>query len=615
MITAKELRKKYFEFFESKGHKLIPSASLIPENDPTVLFTTAGMHPLVPYLMGEKHPQGKRIVNVQKCIRTGDIDDVGDSTHLTFFEMLGNWSLGDYFKENSIPWSWEFLIKELKIDPEKLYITVYEGDKDVPRDEESIGLWKKCFDEVGIEAVVDGGLEDSDDKLPADMPRIFPLGREDNWWGPADKTGPCGPDSEMFYDVGKESCGNDCKPGCGCGKYLEIWNNVFMEYNKKDDGTYEPLSQKNVDTGMGVERTVTILNGEDSVFEVDTVRPILDKIISLTPHPVLRRGSGGDDEDSVRIISDHIRSSVMIISDGAVPSNLDQGYVVRKLIRRAIRHARLIGIKDMFTSKIAQIAIDVMSDQYPEVSDKKDEIISQLEQEEEKFTKTLERGLKRFKDLVSSEAMSDQIISGKDAFDLFQSYGFPLEMTQELAKENNLNVDAKGFYEEFNKHQDLSRTATEGKFKGGLADDSEATKKYHTTAHLMLAGLRKVLGDHVQQKGSNITSERIRFDFSHPQKTTDDEIKQVEDFVNNAIESGYEVECEEMDVDTAKEKGAVGVFDSKYGDKVKVYTIGDISKEICGGPHVDNTANMGKFNIIKEKASSAGVRRIKAILE
>jgi len=615
MITAKELRKKYFEFFESKGHKLIPSASLIPENDPTVLFTTAGMHPLVPYLMGEKHPQGKRIVNVQKCIRTGDIDDVGDSTHLTFFEMLGNWSLGDYFKENSIPWSWEFLIKELKIDPEKLYITVYEGDKDVPRDEESIGLWKKCFDEVGIEAVVDGGLEDSDDKLPADMPRIFPLGREDNWWGPAGKTGPCGPDSEMFYDVGKDACSDECKPGCGCGKYVEIWNNVFMEYNKKDDGTYEPLSQKNVDTGMGVERTVTILNGEDSVFEVDTVRPILDKIISLTPDPVLRRGSGGDDEDSVRIISDHIRSSVMIISDGAVPSNLDQGYVVRKLIRRAIRHARLIGIKDMFTSKIAQIAIDVMSDQYPEVSDKKDEIISQLEQEEEKFTKTLERGLKRFKDLVSSEAMSDQIISGKDAFDLFQSYGFPLEMTQELAKENNLNVDAKGFYEEFNKHQDLSRTATEGKFKGGLADDSEATKKYHTTAHLMLAGLRKVLGDHVQQKGSNITSERIRFDFSHPQKTTDDEIKQVEDFVNNAIESGYEVECEEMDVDTAKEKGAVGVFDSKYGDKVKVYTIGDISKEICGGPHVDNTANMGKFNIIKEKASSAGVRRIKAILE
>jgi alanyl-tRNA synthetase len=606
-MTTKELRKKYFEFFESKEHKLIPSASLIPENDPTVLFTTAGMHPLVPYLMGEKHPEGNRIVNVQKCIRTGDIDEVGDTTHLTFFEMLGNWSLGDYFKQDSIPWSWEFLIDVLGIDPEKIYVTVYEGDDEVPLDEESILLWKEQYKKVDIVAMVAGEEStDSEDKLPGDMPRIFPLGREDNWWGPAGVTGPCGPDSEMFYDVGKEACGDDCKPGCGCGKYVEIWNNVFMEYNKLEDGTYEPLKQKNVDTGMGVERTVTVLNGEDCVFEVDSMKPILEKVREL---------ASTESDESERIITDHIRSSVMIIADGAVPSNLDQGYVVRKLIRRAIRHGRLIGIQDMFTSKIAEVAIGVMSEQYTELEDKKDKIISQLEQEEEKFTKTLERGLKRFKELVSREEMSDQVISGKDAFDLFQTYGFPIEMTQELAKEKNLDVDDKTFYEEFNKHQDLSRTATEGRFKGGLADNSEMTTKYHTATHLLHAGLRKVLGEHVEQKGSNITSERLRFDFSHGEKLTDEEISQVEDFVNNAIQSKYPVSFKETTVEDAKSEGAMGLFESKYGDKVKMYSIGDISHEICGGPHVENTGDMGTFKITKEKASSSGVRRIRAILE
>ncbi|MBU2575573.1 alanine--tRNA ligase [Patescibacteria group bacterium] len=608
MITAKELREKYFEFFKKKEHALIPSASLVPENDPTILFTTAGMHPLVPYLMGQKHPSGKRIVNVQKCVRTGDIDDVGDTMHLTFFEMLGNWSLGDYFKKESIPWSWEFLVDELGIDPGKLYITVYEGDENVPRDDESIKIWQGLFKKASISAgVADSSSGGSmDDKLPGDMPRIFPLGREDNWWGPAGKTGPCGPDSEMFYDVGKDGCSDACCPGCSCGKYVEIWNNVFMEYNKKEDGTYEPLAQKNVDTGMGVERTVTILNGEDCVFESDTIRPVLDKVRELADQK---------SDESERIIADHIRSAAMIISDGVVPSNLDQGYVVRKLIRRAIRHARLIGISDMFCSKVALAVINIMRGQYPELKDNKDQIISEFDQEEEKFTKTLKKGLKKFKDLVSKEAMSDQAINGKDVFDLFQTYGFPLEMTREMADEHDLSVDEKGFYEEFNKHQELSRTATQGRFKGGLADNSEQTTKYHTTAHLMLAGLREVLGKHVQQKGSNITAERLRFDFSHPQKMTDNQICDVQDFVNDAIVSDYDVECEEMNVDEAKEKHAVGVFDSKYGDKVKVYTIGNLSKEICGGPHVERTGDMGEFKIIKEQPASAGVRRIRAVLE
>ncbi|PIP67297.1 MAG: alanine--tRNA ligase [Parcubacteria group bacterium CG11_big_fil_rev_8_21_14_0_20_41_14] len=609
MITATELREKYFEFFKEKGHALIPSASLIPENDPTVLFTTAGMHPLVPYLMGEKHPEGTRLVDVQKCVRTGDIDDVGDNTHLTFFEMLGNWSLGDYFKKESIAWSWEFLTdkKWLGIDPNRLFVTVYEGDEEVAKDEESIKIWQECFKKADIEAVVcDNGATPPNPPLARGGTRIFPLGKEDNWWGPAGKTGPCGPDTEIFYDVAKDACSDACKPGCSCGKYVEIWNNVFMEFNKKDDGTYEPLSQKNVDTGMGVERTVTILNGSDCVFEMDTLKPIQEKVREL---------SNMQNEQSERVITDHIRSAVMIISDGAVPSNLDQGYVVRKLIRRAIRHGRLIGIKDMFCAKIAEKVIEIMGSQYPDVQNKKDSIIQELNQEEEKFTKTLERGLKQFKDLVSKEGMSDQVISGKDAFDLFQSFGFPLEMTKELAKEQNLSVDDKEFYEEFNKHQELSRTATEGRFKGGLADNSEMTTKYHTATHLLHAALRKVLGEHVQQKGSNITAERLRFDFSHGEKMTEEEIRQVEDFVNNAIAADLSVSCEEMSVSEAKAQGAMGLFESKYGDKVKLYSIGDISKEICGGPHVERTGDMGHFKITKEQASSAGVRRIKAVLE
>jgi len=616
MITAKELREKYFEFFKEKEHSLIPSASLVPENDPTVLFTTAGMHPLVPYLMGEKHPEGNRIVNVQKCIRTGDINEVGDTTHLTFFEMLGNWSLGDYFKEKSIPWSWEFLTdkKWLGLDPDRLFVTVYEGDppsakaaggKLIPRDDESIALWQECFKQVDIDAQMDS--------------RIFALGREDNWWGPAGKTGPCGPDTEIFYDVGIKACSDGCKPGCSCGKFVEIWNNVFMEYNKKDDETYEPLSQKNVDTGMGVERTLMTLNDSGVIFEIETLLSIIEKV---------REISSQSNDVSERIVADHVRAATMIMSDGVAPSNIDQGYVVRKLIRRAVRHGKMLGIKDAFTYKVAEEAIKTMQGQYPEVKENKDLVLNRFTQEEEKFRKTLEIGLKKFNNLVASEQAKDQTIDGKDAFDLFQTYGFPLEMTQELAQESELSVDEKGFYEEFNKHQDLSRTATAGRFKGGLADASETTTKYHTANHLLLASLKEVLGGHVSQKGSNITAERLRFDFNHPDKMTDEEIKKTEDLVNAAIKRDYPVSFEEMTLEEAKARGATGVFESRYGERVKVYTIGDpanppqadpespaFSKEICGGPHVEHTGVIGKFKIVKEQSASAGVRRIRAVIE
>lgn len=572
------------------------SASLIPENDPTVLFTTAGMHPLVPYLLGETHPAGRRIVNVQKCVRTGDIDAVGDNTHLTFFEMLGNWSLGDYFKKEMIPWSWEFLTDKnwLGIDPQKLFVTVYEGDVEVPRDEESIKLWQEQFAKVGIEAMVGE--------------RIFALGRDDNWWGPAGQTGPCGPDSEMFFDTNKEKCGSNCRPGCSCGKFVEIWNDVFMEYNKQKDGTYIPLINKNVDTGMGIERTVAVLNGFESTFDGDTFQPIIKKVEDLSGKKY------NEQKKSFRVVADHIRAGVMMIADGVMPANVEQGYILRRLIRRAVRHGRLLGINNNFLGELATEIFAIFDEIYL-LTDKHEKILQVLQDEENKFGKTLETGLKKLKELVGSEKMADRIISGVDAFDLFSTYGFPLEMTQELGAEHGLGVDEKGFYEEFNKHQELSRTATAGKFKGGLADNSEITTKYHTATHLLHAALRQVLGKHVEQRGSNITAERLRFDFSHPTKMTAEEIKQVEDLVNDAINKDYVVNCEETTVEGAKAKGAIGLFESKYGDKVKVYAIGDVSREICGGPHVEHTGLLGKFKIQKEEASSSGVRRIKAILE
>ncbi|MBU2263623.1 alanine--tRNA ligase [Patescibacteria group bacterium] len=563
-MISREIRDKFLEFFTEKGHTVISSASLIPsETDPTVLFTTAGMHPLVPYLLGEKHPAGNRVANVQKCIRTIDIDEVGDNSHLTFFEMLGNWSFGDYFKKEAIEWSWEFLVspKWLGLNPDKISVSVFSGDKDAPRDEESAKIWQS---------------------LGVPKERIFYKGKEDNWWGPAGQTGPCGPDAEMFI------------------KSTEIWNNVFMQYNKIAEGEYEPLKQKNVDTGMGLERIAMIMQDSASVFETDLFAPIVAKIKSQISN------LKSVDERSIRIIADHVKAAVFIIADGVEPSNLGRGYVLRRLIRRAIRHGKLLGIED-FTKEIAKVVIDIYKDSYPEVEKNKGKIFEELNKEEERFRKTLEAGLKEFNKL--------SIVSGKDAFNLYQTYGFPLEMTKELAQEKELQINKKEFEEEFHRHQELSRTASVGMFKGGLAEASEQTAKLHTATHLLHQVLREVLGNHVAQKGSNITAERLRFDFSHSQKMTDEEIKKVEDLVNEKIKENLMVAYEEMSVEEAKEEGALGVFEHKYGEKVKVYSVGEYSKEICGGPHAENTSQLGHFKILKEEASAAGVRRIKAILE
>ena len=665
-MTSKELREKYIKFFLEKGHQEIPSASLVPENDPTVLFTTAGMHPLVPYLLGELHPEGKRLVNVQKCVRTGDIDDVGDSTHNTFFEMLGNWSLGDYFKDDSIRWSWEFLTnkKWLGISPDRIKVTVFEGDEDAPRDEESIKVWQECFEKIGINAEI----FDKEKKNNEDA-RIFPLPKEDNWWGPAGYEGACGSDTEIFIDLKKsvnfENCPNDddCKPGCHCGRYVEIWNNVFMdkkglrtvklkekstgkiielpkkEYNffeneKKEEYEFlgsnvkilESLPKKNVDTGMGLERTLAILNEYNNVYETDVLAPIIEKIEEF-----LSSGTNyKDNPKTFRIIADHIRTSVFMISDGVIPSNLERGYILRRLIRRAIRHARIVGITELhFTFLVAKEVIEIYKDVYPELEKNKDFIQDCLVKEESKFCRTLEKGLKELEKLEligkmqkvkSGEKMKVfNRVDAKKAFYIFQTFGFPLEMIQEELAKKILIVDEEEFNEEFKKHQQLSRTASAGKFKGGLADASEETTRLHTVAHLLLESLRRVLGEHVFQKGSNITAERLRFDYSHSEKLTDEEKQKVEEMVNEQIQKKLPVNCEEMSLEKTKEIGAMGVFENKYGEKVKVYTIGEsdnvFSREICGGPHIKNTRELGKFMIKKEQSSSAGVRRIKAVLK
>jgi len=598
-MNTKELRQKYLDFFENNGHAIISSASLIPENDPTVLFTTAGMHPLVPYLMGEKHPSGTRLTDVQKCIRTGDIDEVGDKWHLTFFEMLGNWSLNDYWKDEAIKWSFEFLIKKLNIPVEKLAVTCFVGDENAPKDSESAEIWLK----LGI---------------PEE--RVAYLGKEDNWWGPAGQTGPCGPDTEMFFWTGLEDAPAVYDPTDK--NWVEIWNDVFMEYAKDTNGKYNKADRRNVDTGMGLERTVAILGGMTDVYYVDTMWPIIEKLEEISG----KKYSENDEvTKSMRIISDHLRAAVMIMGDnrGVAPSNIDQGYVVRKLIRRAIRHGRNLKIANNFCKEIGQVVVGIFKDVYPEIEKNKEFALGELEKEENKFRKTLEQGLKEF-----AKASADNNISGKEAFNLFTTYGFPLEMTQELAVEGGFDFDLKEFEEEFKKHQDVSRAGAEQKFKGGLADTSEETTKLHTATHLLHASLRKVLGDHVYQKGSNITSERLRFDFSHPEKMTSEQVKETEDLVNSAIVRDYPVSFQELTVEEAKEKGAIGLFEEKYGEKVKVYTVGDpnqkpmadassptFSMEVCGGPHVENTGVLGKFKIKKEEASSSGVRRIKAVLE
>ncbi|MHB1315090.1 MAG: alanine--tRNA ligase [Christensenellales bacterium] len=593
-LKSYELREKYISFFRSKGHAVIPSASLIPENDPTVLFTTAGMHPLVPYLMGAKHPMGKRLTDVQKCVRTGDIDEVGDASHCTFFEMLGNWSLGDYFKEDAIAFSWEFLTGKnwLNIPKERLYFTVFQGDQDAPKDMESFNLWRKM------------GVSES---------HIFFLPKENNWWGPAGQTGPCGPDTEMFIDTGKTSCSPQCNPACSCGKYLEIWNDVFMQYNKKADGTFEPLVQKNVDTGMGLDRTIAILQGKNSVYETDAFEPVIHKINELSHKEY---GSNEEITRAFRIVADHIRCATFILGDekGVTPSNVDQGYVLRRLIRRAVRFAMQLDIPENSLPALARVIIDQYAAYYPELRKNQDVIMSELSSEEVRFQRTLKQGIREFEKLIGH--VQDGCIDGVSAFRLYDTFGFPIEFTLELAKEHGLKVDADGFHRRFKEHQLISQAGAEQRFKGGLADTGEQTARLHTATHLMHAALRKVLkDDSVSQKGSNITAERLRFDFSFGRKLTPEELAEIELLVNEAIIADTPITCDEMTVAEAKDRGAIGLFESKYGEKVRVYTMGSFSKEICGGPHASRTGDLGKFRIQKEESSSAGVRRIRAVLE
>ena len=609
-LTADELRDAYLKFFESKGHAIIPGASVIPENDPTVLFTTAGMHPLVPYLMGAmEHPAGKRLTDVQKCVRTGDIDEVGDAAHLTFFEMLGNWSLNDYFKKEAISWSFEFLTQHLGFRPEQLNVTVFRGegkegeDGYIPADEEAVEIWKS----VGI---------------PEE--RIFRLPREDNWWGPAGTTGPCGPDTEMFIDTGKEKCGEGCRPGCHCGKYIEIWNDVFMQYNKNEEGKFVPLGRHNVDTGMGVERTICMMSGAPTVYDTEIFAPIMAKIDELRS---LGKGAGAPELPSIpaedvlrarRIIADHMRTATFILCDpkgGVKPGNVGANYVLRRLIRRAVRYARQLGIAEGFTVKLAEVICDKYSHVYPELKVNLDQCRLDLEAEEKRFNATLDKGEAMYKKVAEQlKAHGQSQISGKTAFKLYDTFGFPFEMTVEMATKDGLTVDKEGFEEANRKHQELSRTTSAGSFKAGLQDNSEVVTRMHTATHLLHAALHKVLGPTANQKGSNITAERLRFDFTWPEKMTEEQIAEVEKLVNGWIADAIPVTKKTTTVEEAKSEGAMALFGSKYGDQVTLYSIGDVSKEICCGPHVANTSELGSFKIQKEQSSSAGVRRIKAVI-
>lgn len=593
-MTSQEIRQKFLQFFNERGHATIPSASLVPENDPTVLFTTAGMHPLVPFLLGQSHPLGKRLTSVQKCVRTQDITDVGDSRHLTFFEMLGNWSLGDYSRKESIGWSWELLTDVLGLDPKRLYVTVFAGDIDASRDEESITQWKQWFAGRGIDAQVDLPLVEGG--------RIFTLSKESNWWGPAGTTGPCGPDTEIYYDIQDESLNlhlADGMPDFESGRLLEIWNNVFMEYTKTDEGQFELLAQPNVDTGMGLERVAQILQNAPTIFDIDTLAPILAELRRVLPTSVQNNSA------SLRIITDHLRGSVMMIADGVIPSNKDRGYILRRLLRRAILHAQLPDAT--WVSPVVSSIATIFCEQYPDILAQEAHIAKVISDEVSKFQRTIEQGKK--------EIAKRTGLSGKDAFDLYQSYGFPLELTKEYAQAHGIVIDEAEFEQEFQRHQDLSRTASAGQFKSGLADHSEMTVRYHTATHLLHQALRQILGDMVQQKGSNITPERLRFDFSYPEKLTPDQISSVERLVNEQVQAKLAVTVESMSPEVARDSGALGFFAHKYGDTVTVYAIGTFSKEICTGPHVENTEEIGHFRIIKEEAVSAGVRRIKAVVE
>ena len=586
-MTSKQLRNCYLNFFKERGHAVIASASLIPENDPTVLFTTAGMHPLVPYLLGQPHPAGKRLANVQKCVRTGDLESVGDATHCTFFEMLGNWSLGDYFKQESIGYSFDFLTKTLGIDAKKLWVTVFAGDEDCPRDEESATRWKQ----LGIPAQ-----------------RITYLPKKDNWWI-AGETGPCGPDTEIFMDTSGrcEIKSQDCRPGkCDCGRFVEVWNNVFMQFNKTADGKYTPLAQKNVDTGMGLERMLCTLSGLSTVYETDLFKDAVTTIKKLSPH--------SDDIRAVRIIADHIRTAVMMIGDerGIAPGNTDAGYILRRLIRRAVRFARSIGADPARLAEVAAVFIDKYKGVYKSVGDNAKKIISELNAEIERFSKTLENGLKELEKVL--RFAQNNRLSGKTAFRLYDTFGFPLEMTEELCAERGFSVDRAEYAEAEAKHREKSSAGAEQKFSGGLADSGERTTNLHTATHIMLRALKQILGGEVDQKGSNINHERLRFDFNFPRPLTPEEIGKIEALVNDVISSNLPVTSLEMTVKEAKAKNAIGVFDERYDAKVKVYDIGGFDLQICGGPHAERTGALGYFKIIKEQSSSAGIRRIKAVL-
>ncbi len=584
-MKAIEIRNKYLNFFKRHGHNVIPSAPLIPENDPSVLFTTAGMQPLVPYLLGEKHPEGTRLTDFQKCVRTNDINEVGDNRHLTYFEMLGNWSLGDYFKEESVAMSYELLTKELGIPAEKISVTCFAGDEDCPKDTVTAECWKKA------------GLPEE---------RIYFFGKDDNWWI-AGEEGPCGPDTEMFYDTGKEKCSEGCNPSCGCGKYVEIWNNVFMEYLKTSDGKYQKLKQQNVDTGLGLERMAMLLQGKKTPFEIEIFKPVMDKLEELEKV---------DDIASRRIVAEHLRSSMMIILDGGIPSNVDRGYILRRLIRRMTRRLRKLQIDTNQISTLIDISIDAQKELYPELETNKERIKTVIIEEINKFEKTLERGEREFNKIVNKlKTENKDTISGQDLFTLYETYGFPPEVTQDLAEEQGIKIDNTEFDRLFKEHQEKSRMGSEQKFKGGLSGNGEMETKYHTATHLLNAALKQVIGKDVHQKGSNITPERMRFDFSCDHKLTDEEKKQVEDLVNKWINEDLPVKIEEMSKEDAIKSGAECMFIEKYPDIVTVYSIGDVSKELCGGPHVKNTKVLGTFKIKKEEACSAGVRRIKAILE
>lgn len=579
-MKASELREKYLDFFEKKGHKVIPSAPLVPENDPTALFTTAGMHPLVPFLLGLEHPAGKRLTNVQKSLRTDDISEVGDDWHNTFFEMLGNWSLGDYWKKEAITWSYEFITEILKLPTEKLWVTVFEGDSDAPKDEESISIWK------GL------GIPEQ---------RIVPLPKKDNWWGPVGETGPCGPDTEMFIDVSGKPHGENCLPGDGCGRFSEIWNDVFMEYDRQKDGSYKPLKQKNVDTGMGVERTSAILQGKGNVYETDLFAGAIE---------IIKKNSKKESTQDERIVADHLRAATFVSAEGIVPSNKDQGYILRRLIRRAVAKA-YYSLQMNDPIEVVDWYIHYYQDFYPELSDSREQITEKIRLEIARFDKAISSGVNEFQKIAGR---SKERISGEDAFFLHSTHGLTIDIVEDMAKEKGLKVEKKGFDEEFGKHQEVSRAGMEKKFAGGLGDHSEITVRGHTATHLLHQALRDVLGDHVHQTGSNITPERIRFDFSHPERLTEEQIKKVEEIVNSKIKEDLTVKKDLMSQEEADKKGAIGLFKEKYGEKVSIYEIGDYSTEYCGGPHVEHTSQVGSFKILKEEALGAGQRRIRAVL-